>query len=39
MPDKVAEYIDFGVTCPVLYPTMPRVEDVVTAFAGWAIAS
>ena len=37
--DKVAEYIDAGVTCPILYPMMPRIEDVVNAFAGWTVAS
>lgn len=33
--DKVAEYIDAGVTCPVLYPLMPEIEPVVDAFGGW----
>ncbi len=30
--DKVAEYIDAGITCPVLYPLMPDIEPVVDAF-------
>lgn len=34
--DKVAEYIDAGVTCPVLYPLMPAIEPVVDAFADFA---
>ena len=33
--DKVAEYIDAGVTCPVLYPMMPDIKPVVDAFANW----
>lgn len=34
--DKVAEYIDAGVTCPILYPLMPDIEPVVDAFADFA---
>ena len=34
--DKVAEYVDAGVTCPILYPLMPDIRPVVDAFAGWA---
>lgn len=34
--DKVAEYIDAGVTCPVLYPLMDDMAPVVDAFAGWS---
>jgi 5,10-methylenetetrahydromethanopterin reductase len=34
--DKVAEYIDAGVTCPILYPLMPDIGPVVDAFAGFA---
>jgi 5,10-methylenetetrahydromethanopterin reductase len=33
--DKVAEYVDAGVTCPILYPMMPRIDHVIDAFAGW----
>lgn len=33
--DKVAEYIDAGVTCPILYPMMDDVKSVIDAFAGW----
>ncbi len=33
--DKVAEYIDAGVTCPILYPIMDDIEPVVDAFAGY----
>ena len=34
--DKIAEYIDAGVTCPILYPMMPNIANVVDAFAGWS---
>jgi 5,10-methylenetetrahydromethanopterin reductase len=33
--EKVAEYIDAGVTCPILYPMMDDVKSVIDAFAGW----
>lgn len=33
--DKVAEYIEAGVTCPILYPMMDDVRSVIDAFAGW----
>jgi len=33
--DKVAEYIDAGVTCPILYPMMDDIKAVVDAFARW----
>jgi 5,10-methylenetetrahydromethanopterin reductase len=33
--DKVAEYIDAGVTCPILYPMMDDIVPVVDAFAHW----
>jgi 5,10-methylenetetrahydromethanopterin reductase len=33
--DKVAEYIDAGVTCPILYPMMDDITPVVDAFADW----
>jgi 5,10-methylenetetrahydromethanopterin reductase len=33
--DKVAEYIDAGVTCPILYPLMPDIRPVVDAFSDW----
>jgi 5,10-methylenetetrahydromethanopterin reductase len=36
--DKVAEYIDAGVTCPILYPMMPNIGNVIEAFAGWSPA-
>ena len=36
--DKVAEYVEAGVTCPVLYPMMPNIGDVIDAFAGWEAA-
>jgi len=33
--DTVAEYIDAGVTCPILYPMMDDIKPVVDAFADW----
>lgn len=33
--DKVAEYIDAGVTCPILFPMMDDIKAVVDAFAHW----
>ena len=33
--DKVAEYIDAGVTCPILYPIMDDIRPVIDSFAGW----
>ena len=33
--DKVAEYINAGVTCPILYPMMDDIKPVVDAFADW----
>ncbi|MDX1414908.1 MAG: LLM class flavin-dependent oxidoreductase [Candidatus Promineifilaceae bacterium] len=33
--DKVAEYIDAGVTCPILFPMMDDIKAVVDAFANW----
>jgi 5,10-methylenetetrahydromethanopterin reductase len=32
---KVKEYIDAGVTCPILYPMMDDIKPVVDAFADW----
>ena len=34
--ETVAEYIDAGVTCPILFPMMDDVGAVVDAFSGWA---
>ena len=33
--DKVAEYIDAGVTCPILFPMMDDIKAVVDAFSNW----
>jgi 5,10-methylenetetrahydromethanopterin reductase len=33
--NKVAEYIDAGVTCPILYPMMDDIKPVIDAFANW----
>ncbi len=32
---KVKEYIDAGVTCPILFPMMDDIRPVVDAFADW----
>lgn len=32
---KVAEYIEAGVTCPILYPMMDDIKAVIDAFADW----
>lgn len=37
--DKVAEYIDAGVTCPLLYPIMDDMKPVIDAFANWSAAA
>ncbi len=31
---KVQQYLDAGVTCPILYPLMGNIRDVIDAFAG-----
>ena len=33
---KVKEYIDAGVTCPILYPMMDDIKPVIDAFADWS---
>jgi 5,10-methylenetetrahydromethanopterin reductase len=33
--DKVAKYIDSGVTCPILYPMMDDIKPVIDAFSNW----
>ena len=33
--EKVAEYIDAGITCPILYPMMDDIVPVIDAFAHW----
>ncbi len=32
---KVAEYIEAGVTCPILYPMMDDIKPVIDAFTDW----
>jgi len=32
---KVAEYVNSGCTCPVLYPLGPDVEQMIDAFRNW----
>jgi 5,10-methylenetetrahydromethanopterin reductase len=34
--ETVAQFIDAGVTCPILYPVMDDITVVVDAFAGWS---
>lgn len=34
---KVAEFIEVGVTCPVLYPIMDDIKPVIDGFADWAL--
>ena len=34
--ETVAEFIDAGVTCPILYPLMDDIKPVVDAFTGWS---
>ena len=33
--DKVAQYIEAGVTCPILFPMLDDIKPVVDAFAHW----
>jgi 5,10-methylenetetrahydromethanopterin reductase len=33
--DTVAEFVDAGVTCPILYPLMDDMVPVIDAFATW----
>jgi 5,10-methylenetetrahydromethanopterin reductase len=33
--DKVSEYLQAGVTCPILYPMMDDIRPVIDAFADW----
>jgi 5,10-methylenetetrahydromethanopterin reductase len=33
--DTVAQYIEAGVTCPILYPIMDNIGPVVDAFSNW----
>ncbi len=35
--NKVAEYVEAGVTCPILYPIMDDMKPVIDAFAHWEI--
>lgn len=34
--DTVSQFIEAGVTCPILYPIMDDISVVVDAFAGWS---
>jgi 5,10-methylenetetrahydromethanopterin reductase len=33
--EKVAEFVDAGVTCPILFPMMDDIKPVVDAFSDW----
>ena len=35
--DKVSEFIEAGVTCPILYPIMDNIEPVIESFADWEV--
>ncbi len=37
--DKVSEYIEAGVTCPILYPIMDKIEPVIDAFSNWELGN
>ena len=35
--DKVSEFIEAGVTCPILYPIMDDIEPVIESFSEWEV--
>ena len=35
--DKVSEFIEAGVTCPILYPIMDDIEPVIESFSDWEV--
>jgi 5,10-methylenetetrahydromethanopterin reductase len=35
--DKVSEFIEAGVTCPILYPIMDDIEPVIDSFSDWEV--
>ncbi len=35
--DKVSEFIEAGVTCPILYPIMDDIEPVIQSFSDWEV--
>ena len=35
--ETVEEYVDAGVTCPILYPLMDDMVPVIDAFANWSM--
>ena len=35
--DKVSEFIEAGVTCPILYPIMDDIEPVIKSFSDWEV--
>ena len=35
--DKVSEFIEAGVTCPILYPIMDSIEPVIESFSVWEV--
>ena len=35
--EKVSEFIEAGVTCPILYPLMDKIEPVIESFSSWEV--
>ena len=35
--DKVSEFIEAGVTCPILYPIMDDIAPVIESFSDWEV--
>ena len=35
--DKVSEFIEAGVTCPIVYPIMDDIEPVIESFSDWDV--
>lgn len=35
--EKVSEFIEAGVTCPILYPLMDKIEPVIESFSNWEV--
>jgi 5,10-methylenetetrahydromethanopterin reductase len=33
--EKVAQYLEAGITCPILYPIMDDISVVIDSFSGW----
>ena len=35
--EKVSEFIEAGITCPILYPLMDKIEPVIESFSNWEV--